>query len=107
MQSSKQKLLGHHSTDCELTAFNNGSFTFEQKELLRLQDIILIVHKVNSAMHIAQHGLGNVKRSKCITVRVEHAKSTIENKSIRKQKCATENTVYVHSHINKTNINIR
>ena len=95
MQSSKQKLLGHHSTDCELIAFNDGLFTLEQIKglynILGLQNNTITVHQDNSsAIHIAQHGHGNIKRSKYMTVRVEHIKSAIENKSIRIQKCATE-----------------
>mmetsp|Transcript_6763 Transcript_6763/g.9444 ORF Transcript_6763/g.9444 Transcript_6763/m.9444 type:complete len:295 (+) Transcript_6763:842-1726(+) len=91
-QSSKQKLLGHHSTECELIAVNDGLFTLEQLrglyQILGLPPVIVNVRQDNSsAMQISENGHGNAKRSKYMTVRVEHIKSALEEKKIRVTKC--------------------
>mmetsp|Transcript_6761 Transcript_6761/g.9438 ORF Transcript_6761/g.9438 Transcript_6761/m.9438 type:complete len:130 (+) Transcript_6761:1191-1580(+) len=93
-QSSKQKLLGHHSTECELIAVNDGLFTLEQLrglyQILGLPPVIVNVRQDNSsAMQISENGHGNAKRSKYMTVRVEHIKSALEEKKIRVTKCPT------------------
>lgn len=94
IQSSKQKLLGHHSTECELIAVNDGLFTLQQirglYNILGLPEMTVNIRQDNSsAMQISLHGQGNAKRSKYMTVRVEHIKSAIEEKKIQMTKCAT------------------
>jgi hypothetical protein len=95
VQSSKQKLLGHNSTQCELIAVNDFLFTLEHirniYEVLNIPCNTVIVNQDNSsAMHIAINGHGNSKRSKYMTVRVEHINQHIQANTIKLAKCSTK-----------------
>jgi len=95
IQSSKQKLLGHHSTECELIAVNDGLFTLEHLrglyKVLGLPPVTVNIRQDNSsAMQISLRGHCNAKRSKYMTVRIEHIKSALDNKTARMTKCPTE-----------------
>jgi len=57
-------------------------------QILKLPTIIVNIRQDNSsAMQISANGHGNAKRSKYMTVRVEHIKSALEEKKIRLSKC--------------------
>jgi hypothetical protein len=96
VQSSKQKLLGHNSTQCELIAVNDFLFTLEHiREIYIALNIpwnTVVVHQDNSsAMQIAINGHGNANRSKYMTVRVEHIHEHIRSNNIKLNKCHTNN----------------
>jgi len=86
-QSSKQKLLGMNSTECELIALNDAIFT-----ILRIKQIMLFVGieippiKVfqdnTSAMQIALKGGGDVRKNKYMRVRVNNIKNELDIGSI-------------------------
>ena len=83
-QSSKQKLLGMNSTECELIALNDALFTILRikKTLLFLGiDIppIRIFQDNKSAMQIALKGGGDVRKSKYMRVRINNVTNEINS----------------------------
>ena len=83
-QSSKQKLLGMNSTECELIALNDAIFT-----ILRIKQLMLflgisippvrIYQDNQSAMQIALKGGGDVRKSKYMRVRVNNITNEINS----------------------------
>jgi hypothetical protein len=83
-QSSKQKLIGMNSTECELIALNDALFTILRikKTLLFLGiDIppIRIFQDNMSAMQIALKGGGDVRKSKYMRVRINNVTNEINS----------------------------
>jgi hypothetical protein len=83
-QSSKQKLLGMNSTECELIAVNDALFTIIKcKSIctalgLTIPKIILFQDNT-SAIQMALKGEGNVRKSKYMLVRISHITEEINN----------------------------
>jgi hypothetical protein len=83
-QSSKQKLLGMNSTECELIALNDTIFT-----LLRIKQLLLflginipsirVFQDNQSAMQIALKGGGDVRKTKYMRVRVNNVTNEINS----------------------------
>ena len=83
-QSSKQKLLGMNSTECELIALNDALFT-----ILRIKKTLLflgitippirIFQDNKSAMQIALKGGGDVRKSKYMRVRINNVTNEINS----------------------------
>jgi hypothetical protein len=83
-QSSKQKLLGMHSTECELIALNDAIFT-----ILRIKQLTLflgiaippirVFQDNQSAMQIALKGGGDIRKTKYMRVRVNNVTNEIKS----------------------------
>jgi hypothetical protein len=83
-QSSKQKLLGMNSTECELIALNDAIFTILRiKQLMLFLGIsippIRVFQDNQSAMQIALKGGGDVRKSKYMRVRVNNVTNEINS----------------------------
>jgi hypothetical protein len=83
-QSSKQKLIGMNSTECELIALNDALFTLIRiKQTLHFLGIdippIRIFQDNQSAMQIALKGGGDIRKSKYMRVRINNVTNEINS----------------------------
>ena len=89
VQSSKQKLRGMSSTECEIIAVNDFLFTLHRiKALYEALDIpfqapVTVEQDNESAIAIMNAGRGNSNRNKYMLIRVENIHDCLSNNLIR------------------------